>query len=397
MTDRSVTIEIGSGDLVEPLPFTDLEYTRRLSAVRDEMRAQGLDFLVSFTPENMYYVTGHDSPGYYFYQACVVGLDQPPVNVLRRVESTNTLWRSWTRRVSSYEDREDPVRATIGVLSEMGMAGRRVGLEAEAWFVSPKRYLQLADRIRRLAGTVVEADGLIERVRVVKSPQELDYIRAAARVVESGMAAAIEASHRGTNENDVAAATLAALARSGGEYAGLPPFILSGTRTTLAHATWAGRVYSEGDLLNYELPGVVKRYCAPLFRSGTIGRPTPDLERRGEAVIEALHAVIASIRPGCTSNDAHVAGAEVLRRAGYGQIHRMGYSVGINYPPDWGEGHIMSIWEGDERTLRAGMTFHLIPSVWESGRSHIEISETVLVTDTGCEVLTNFPQPMFVV
>src|SRR6516162_10315381 len=119
MSVRAVTIQEGKGPLVDSLPFTDNEYRRRLAAIRSEMARRGLEAFISFTPENIYYVTGHDSPGYYFYQACVITHEQRPVNVLRRIETTNTLGRSWSRLTVGYEDREDPVEATTALLEEL--------------------------------------------------------------------------------------------------------------------------------------------------------------------------------------------------------------------------------------------------------------------------------------
>ncbi len=401
-----MTVKIEKGtELVEPLPFSEGEFKRRLSSLRAIMGARGLEAIISFTPENLYYLTGHDSPGYYFYEACVVTLAQPPVNVLRRIEATNTLGRSWSRLAVSYEDREDPIQLTIELLHELGVLDKRIGVEAESWFVTPKRFSQLQRGIEQSGGEVIDASGLIEGLRVIKSDEELAYIRAGARAVERAMRAAIGATHDGTDENEIAAATVAELIRAGGEYAGLPPVIASGPRTSLCHSTWSGRVVNRGDILNFELPGVVKRYCAALFRCGTIGPPVDEFVRMSGCVLETLEGVISAIRPGRTSNDVHSVHREVFAKHGYSDRlgHRTGYSLGINYPPDWGEGHIMSIWGADERPLEAGMVFHLVPGVLHlvPGERWLEsyglvISETVLVTDVGCEVVTDFPRDLFV-
>lgn len=394
----SVRIQEGTGPRVDALPFSDAEFGRRLGAVRATMAKQDLAAFVSFTPENIYYLTGHDSPGYYFYQACVVTHDRPPINVLRRIETTNTLGRGWARLAVAYEDREDPVAATLGLLRDLGIADKRVGAEADSWFVSPRRYAALRQGVERAGGRLADVADVVEEQRVIKSDEELAHIRAAARAAERGMRAAIGASREGTTENDVAAATSAELIRAGAEYAGLPPFITSGPRTSLCHSTWGGRTYAAGDVLNYELPGVVRRYCAALFRCGTVGRPSAEVAARASVVREALEQVIAAIRPGATSGEVHDASTAVFQRHGLGALlgHRTGYSVGINYPPDWGEGWLMSIWDGDPRPLRAGMTFHLVPGVYDLGRYTIIISETVLVTGGGCEVLTRFPRDLFV-
>lgn len=292
MTDQTVRIQEGKEPLVTPLPFSDAEFQRRLDGVRAAMATRGLDAFISFTPENIYYMTGHDTPGYYFYQGSVVTKARPPINVLRRLETTNTLGRSWSRLTVGYEDRQDPVELTLGLLDELGVTGKAVGAETDSWFVSPRRYAQLQRGIEQAGGRLVDAGGLVEELRVIKSAEEIACIRAGARAAERGMKAAIAASREGTNENEVAAATIGELIRAGGEYAGLPPFVTSGPRTSLAHSTWAGRTYQTGDVLNYELPGVVKRYCGALFRCGTIGRPDGEITRRAGIVREALESVL---------------------------------------------------------------------------------------------------------
>lgn len=403
---QSRTTIVTGSDLVEELAFSAGEFERRLLALRQMMTERELAAFVSFTPENLYYLTGHNSPGYYFYQACVVTHDSPPVNVLRRIEATNTLGHSRYKRAVIYEDRDDPVKLTLELLAELGVASKRVGIEAGSWFVTPNRFAEIEHGIQACGGTAVDATGLPERLRVIKSEEELAWIRAGARVAEAAMRAAIDASRDGTDENMIAAAAVGEQIRSGGEYAGLPPFITSGTRTGLCHATWSGRVVGEGDLLSYELPGVVKRYCAALFRCGTVGRAPEEIVRLSECILETLTGLIDAIRPGRTSDEIHRIHRETFARHGFSELlgHRTGYSVGINYPPDWGEGHIMSIWEGDDRPLEPGMVFHLVPGVLylspragRLGSYGLVISETVLVTNDGCEVITNFPRELFVV
>src|SRR6516225_679302 len=174
---RSANIQEGRGPLVERLPFDDAEYQRRLDGVRAEMAKRDISAFISFTPENIYYLTGHDTPGYYFYQACVVTPKRPPINVLRRIETTNTLGRSWSRLAVGYEDREDPVQATTALLEELGVANRKVGAEGMSWFVAPRRYIQLQDGVARAGGQLVDGSGIVEEQRVIKTPEELAYIR----------------------------------------------------------------------------------------------------------------------------------------------------------------------------------------------------------------------------
>jgi Xaa-Pro dipeptidase len=237
-------------------------------------------------------------------------------------------------------------------------------------------------------------------MRVIKSGEELECIRAAAKITGNGMQAAIEASREGTDENAVASATTSALILAGSQYVGLPQFISSGPRSSIPHATWSGRRYRKQDVLLYELAGVVKRYCAALFRTGTVGKPDAEFARRAPIVRESLESIIAAIKPGALPSELYAIHQSVFKKYGYSHLltvgQRIAYSVGINYPPDWGEGHIISIWEGDQRPLRPGMTFHVAPGFIEPLRYSLFFSETILVSHTGCEVLTSSPRETFV-
>jgi Xaa-Pro dipeptidase len=396
---RPTGVERGSGPLIDPSPFTGAEFERRLQGLREAMLDRELDAYIAFSPENLYYLTGHDTPGYYYFQACVVTNDHVPINVLRRNEVTNTVGRGWSREAVPYEDVGDPVATTLSLLDELGVGGGRIGAEDDAWFVSPKRYAALATGVARRGGSLLPASGLVEALRLVKSEEEIAYIREGAAIAELAMSAAIGASSDGANENDIAARALSTLASNGGEYAGLPPFITSGPRTYLAHATWSGRQLLAGDPLLYELPGVRRRYCAALLRSGSVGRPGREVASLAEMVEESLKAAIGAIRPGVTSHDVHTARTKVFARHKRGELvtHRTGYSIGINYPPDWGEGQIFSLWEGDERTLTENMTFHLVPGGIVESRFALFIGETVRVTSDGCEAITQFPRDLFIV
>lgn len=399
MDISTANVEDGTGPRLVDLPFSDAEFRRRLHGVRTRMREQGVDVFITFTPENLYYLNAHDTPGYYWYQACVISHDEAPITVVRLVEAGATLSMGWSRRAVIYSDRENPVDATLGLLRELGIEARSIGMEADAWFVSPRRYQALAEGIQKAGGRVVDASGTVESMRATKSQEELRYTREAAKIVVRGMAAAVEASHEGASENDIAAQAIAELVRSGGEYAGLPPFIASGVRSSICHVTWSGRVLQRGDVLTYELPGVVRRYCAALFRCGTVGQPTKEISKRAAATREALQAVIDAIRPGVTFQDVNRVHRQAMVKYGYGHLVRFqtAYSLGINYPPDWGEGHIIKIQDNDERLLAPGMVFHVGIGLYDLGTSVVETSETVAVTEDGCDVLTEFPRDLFVV
>lgn len=386
-----IRIETGQGPLVAPLPFSQAEYDLRLEKVRQAMRAHDLRAFVSFAPENIFWLTGHDSPAYHYLQACVVTPDEAPVNLIRRIDATNTLLCSWSRRVLPYADHDEPAEVLADLIEELCGPSGRIGVETDSFFVSARRM----DMLRRRLGTRLVPAQLVEPLRLVKSAEELAHIRSAARITQAAMETAVAMAAEGVNENRIAGAVWNSLVSAGGEFAGLPPFIVSGPRTCLGHSTWAGHVLRKGDPVVFEIPGVVHRYVAPLFRSGCVGEAPAPMRRLEAAVVDSLETLIGAIGPGIPAEDLHRQSVASFARHGYAVGHRSGYSVGVNYAPDWGEGNLFSILEGETRPLQAGMVFHLVPGIYVPPDFVVVISETVIVTDTGCEVVTSFPRRLF--
>lgn len=391
-----VVIVEGSGPLLEPLAFSDAEYSRRLGRLRADMAAHELDAFVSFGPENINYLTGHDTPAYQYLQACVVTHDRPPVNLARSIDASNTLFRSWARRAVAYADHDDPVARLVGLLGQLLPGRARIGVEDNAFFVTPRRFAALTDRLGA-AGHAVVGIHLVEERRLIKSDEEIAVLRRAGGITAAAMRAGIAAAAEGVDENAIAAAVWASLVGAGGQFPGLPPFIVSGPRASLGHATWNGRRLRAGDALNFEIPGVVARYVAPLFRTGSVGTPSAEMRAIETACLAALDALLAGIRPGAPVADLHALNVKTFARHGFDLGHRTGYSVGVGYAPDWGEGDILSIVGGERREVAQGMAFHLVPGIYVPGRCAVVISETVIVTADGAERVVDVPPGLFVV
>ena len=392
----AIEIASSAGPLLGPLPFSAKEYARRLETLRGDIAAAGLNAFVAFGPENINYLTGHDTPAYQYMQACLVTHEEPPVNLVRSIDASNTLLRSWSRRAVAYDDQDDPVATLVALVRELLPPGARIGAEDRAFFVTPRRYCQLAEALDS-GGYVLIGCNLIEQRRLIKSDEEMEKVRSASRITARAMRVAIDTSADGVDENVIAAAVWAELVGQGGEFPGLPPFIVSGPRSSLGHATWSGRRLVKGDALNFEIPGVVGRYVAPLFRTGSVGPALSEMRAIEAACLSSLDLLLSAIRPGVCIADLHRLNADNFANRGFTLGHRTGYSVGVGYAPDWGEGDTLSIMDGERGELAAGMVFHLVPGIYVPGRMAVVISETIAVTAIGCETITDFPRSLFVV
>jgi Xaa-Pro dipeptidase len=267
-------------------------------------------------------------------------------------------------------------------------------MELDAWFLTTRHFLALREC---LGSGFAPADGsqIVNRVRLIKSEAELEYMRRAARAAEASTEAAVQAIRPGVRECDVAAEMHRALFRAGSDYLGHPPILGSGPRSALNMVSWSDRVIERDEPVQLEPGGCVHRYHAVFFRTLFTGRPDPEFVRLSDVSLEQMAEGVAHMRPGITSGELHDRIKAPARKAGLGHlaVSRAGYSIGIGFPPDWGEGRTQSIKQDDPTILEPNMVFHLTPVLWHA-RCLVGSSETVRVTETGCEVLTRYPREL---
>jgi len=377
------------------LAFPRKEYDRRLGAVQKGMASQGVEGLLLFAPANLAYLTGYNTIGYTNYQCLLVTADKKPILVVRLLEGPVAGATSWLDTILTYEDHEDPAIAVRRAVEKAGLLSRPIAVERISAFLNIRDYWHLEE----VLGTKFEdGSGLVENVRVIKSPVELEYMRTAARTTEAGMKAAYEAIQEGKTENDVAAECYRAMVAAGSEFFSSQPILTSGEKSGIAHTTFHRRTLKEGDPVLIEIGGVWNRYTGALMRTAAVGKVSGEVQRMYDACVEALEATLGAIRPGARSEEVQGACQNVIDRRGYESNFRkrVGYSLGIGFAPGWGEGHIMDIKHHDSRELRPGMVFHIVPALRQNREYGVGLSETVSVAETGVEVITNFPRELFI-
>jgi Xaa-Pro dipeptidase len=374
--------------------FSRAEYDRRLGAVHAEMAADGLDGVLVLGPENMFYLTGYETIGYSSFQAAVVPAGGEPRLLVRELERDAAVALSmFAGEPLSYNDDTDPPQALIGLLREMGLDRGRVGFDPSSPALPVRHYHALTSALPSLS--LVPATP-VEHARVIKSDLEIACLRQSARYCEAGVGAALAAVRQGATDNEVAAAASAAILAAGSEYLTIDPIVTTGHRSGIAHTTFHRQRIGPGDAVLLEMAGSHRRYPGALMRTAVIGPPSDLARRMYDACNEGLDRAIALMKPGVRGRDVHQACQRVIDEAGFERNFRkrLGYSVGVAFAPDWGEGHIFHLSRGEERELRPGMAFHLPPALREYDVVGVGVSETVLVTETGAEVITNFPRDL---
>ena len=373
--------------------FAAAEYESRIRKVRERMEINGLDVLVLHSPENIYYLSGYQTPGYYWYQALILPLNSEAIFIAPPHEAALIPEFSWVEDSRIYPDTSDWAQVTGEILKELGLTNSSIGLEIKSRFLTVDFYQTIQSFLPN--SQLIDGSGIVESGRLIKSASEIKYMREVADVSSRGMKAGINAVTQGASELEVAAAVHSELDMAGSEYTGLPAFITSGERSHLVHATWSPKLIDSGDLVFMEIPGSVNRYHAAQSRSVFVGEHTKRLSEANKIATEALETAKTSMKQGVSARSVFEAGSSVINEAniGYKQGRRIAYGIGTAFPPGWDEGDIFSINIDEPRPLLSGMCFHLITTMRVPGIGAIGCSDTVLVTDDGVETLTNQIKP----
>ena len=378
------------------LPFSMAEYRIRIERTRAAMEQLGVDLFMSSTPENLYYLTGFNSRGYYSHQCLFIPLKGEPWLVTRQHDAANVRHHTWMDPGYGYRDEDDPIALTAASIRERGYASATIGAETSSWFLTAQTYLRLQELLPR--ATYKDASGLVEQQRMFKSPAEIDYTRQAAKAVGAAMRAAIEATRAGAVDAEVAAAAYEARILAGSEYVASPVYVQTGPRSAIPHNNWDGRRIEHGDVVFCEMGASIKRYHAALMRTSVVGPPSDAATRAGSAVVQGLRAALRVMGPGVTGGEVDSACRHVIALAGFADNHtlRVGYHIGIGYTPTWVGRGVFGINRNVKETLEPGMVFHVIPWIHVPGVGGFGNSATVAVTENGVEELTDLESALFV-
>jgi Xaa-Pro aminopeptidase len=388
----------GLAAIATDLPFSLTEYQDRCRRLRQLMTETGLDVMLVNQPASVFYFSGNENLHVYDSECVVIPAEGDLSLLVPHADLSRAHLTSWVPRIYSFQFGGNAAHVLARILTDQGLQRARIGVEKRvprAACLSVHVYEHLIAALPQ--ASFVDASGLPERVKLLKSPQEVAYLRQAARYTDAGIRAALAVAAEGRTDNDVAAAAYQGMIGAGSEFLSIPAIVNSGRYTGISHSTHKRQRLERGDVLFLELGGCHRRYSAPCMRSATIGPPTDDAKRLAEGCLAALHEMRAVMRPGVTFDEVSRAGARGVAQAGspvdWGGD--CGYPVGAGFPPHWGE-YSCQISEGDQTVLQAGMAFHQPIALRVSGKIGVAFSDTVLITDTGCEALTRVEQQLVV-
>ncbi len=386
------------------LHFTRSEYDTRIAKTRAAMARRGIELLIVSDPSNMAWLTGYDGWSFYVHQAVLLGHDGEPVWWGRGMDGNGARRTVFMNHdnICGYPDHfvqsteHHPMDHLSDLITGRGWANGTIGVEMDNYWFTAAAFGALQTHLSQ--ATFADATGLVNWQRAVKSETEITFMRRAARIVEEMHKQILELAEPGLPKNELVAEIQRTAIRGAdghwGDYCAIVPMVPSGMDATAPHLTWDDQPFRTGQSTFFEIGGAYRRYQCPQSRTLFLGQPPQKYLDAERAVLNAVEAGLEAAKPGNTCEEMAIAFFDTLKRHGFEKDSRTGYAIGLSYPPDWGE-RTMSLRRGDKTVLEPGMTLHFMPALWLDDGG-LEITEPILITESGVECLCSTPRKLFV-
>lgn len=372
------------------LHFTRKEFSERLDRLKARMADRKLDCMLLFAQESMFWLTGYDTFGYCFFQCLVVKADGEMVLLTRAPDLRQAQHTSILDNIVIWADRggADPTVDLHQLLSDLDLVGSRIGIEYDTQGLTAKNGMAVNERLKSF-GELEDASDIVNGLRVIKSPEELAYVRKAGELSDDALDAAIAETRAGADEGDILAAMHSAIFSKGGDYPGNEFIIGSGADALLCRYKSGRRVLADNDQLTLEWSGTWAHYHAAMMRTLIIGEPTSRHMELYEAAKDALFAVRDAMSVGNTFSDMFHAHAKTLDNAGLSR-HRMnacGYSLGAVYTPCWMD--MPMIYAGNEIVIEEAMVIFTHMIIFDSeSETAMTLGQSYITAADGPECLS---------
>ena len=372
------------------MSFSKNEYKDRLKKVQSSMQKKGIELLISQDTANINYLTGYDAWSFYYAQCVIVHINSDePICFIRAQDAGGAFIKTYLKKenIVIYDEKyihtwpSHPYDALVDLLKKNKWDKLKIGVEMDAHYFTAYCYEKLKQGLPN--ATIKDSERLVNWVRVVKSNAEIDFMKKAAIISENAMKTAMDIINPGVRQCDAVAEIQKTLFKGtndfGGEYASIATLLPTGKGTSASHLTASDEKFVTGEATVVELSGTYKRYHAPMARTVNLGKPEQKKIDAMNATNEALEAGIKASKPGNTANDVAEKFWAILDKYKIKKESRTGYSIGIGYPPDWGE-HTLNISKGDMTILKPNVCYHMI-AVMQFGDWGVEASESIRITE----------------
>ena len=369
--------------------FTKEEFAERKSKVIQVLKKQGLDGLLMFRQESMYWLTGYDTFGYVYFQCLVLTIKGELILLTRAPDLRQAQNTSIIKDIRIWMDKDNanPADELKNILSELELEKSNLGIEYEAYGLTGRNAIRLNNSLENFA-TLLDESELVSNLRVIKSPTEIVYVKKAAELADNAMEAAWKYAHADQNEAKILAEMQGAIFKGGGDYPANEFIIGSGKNALLCRYQSEKRKLDEIDQLSLEWAGTYKHYHSAMFRTVPIGKVNDKQKKMYKACVEALKACENKLKPGNKVGEVFDIHADVFDGLGYkkSRMNACGYSLGTTFAPNWMDWPML--YTGNPVVLSPGMVFFMHMILMDSDNQlAMNLGETYLVTNSGNERL----------
>ncbi len=380
------------------LHFSTEEFDARKDRSIEKLEKRGLDGLLMFRQESMYYLTGYDSFGYVFFQCLYLGTDGHLMLLTRSPDLRQAQHTSIIEDIRIWVDsaNANPADQLMEILKEFGCKRKRLGVEYDAYGLTAKNGKLLENALQDFC-TLEDASDLVSKLRVVKSEAEMVYVRKAAELADRAYDEAYRLAGAGADEGNILAAMQGVIFAGGGDYPGNEFIIGSGKDALLCRYKSGRRKLDSQDQLTLEWAAAYRHYHAAMMRTIPVGHATANHKEMHKVCMDAMQACKEALQPGRPIGEVFDAYAKTCDAAGM-QDHRLnatGYSLGTTFAPNWMDWPMF--YHANPVIAEPNMVFFLHMILMDSDTNHaICFGHTVVVTETGCESLSNRPMDLIV-
>jgi len=342
------------------LHFDDVEFAARRTAICAKLKRAGLDGLLMFRQESMYYLTGYDTFGFAFFQCLVLTADGRFVLLTRSADQRQAAFTSIVDDIRIWVDgaEANPANDLRSILEELGLSGTKLGVEYDGYGLTAFNGQRLQAALGGFA-TLEDASQLVSELRLIKSDAEIAYVRRAAGMCDAAWQAAIDRAGPGVAEGDILADMHSAIYRGGGDGAGNEFIIGSGPGAMMCRYYSGRRTLQETDQLTLEFAGAYRHYHAAMMQTIGVGKPPARQHDLWKAGTDALLACEAALIPGNAIGDVFDAHVRTLDAAGLAKyrLNACGYSLGTTFAPIWMDGFMA--YKNNPVIIQPGMVYFL--------------------------------------
>ena len=371
------------------LHFSKEEFEKRKLKTLQSMKEQSIDALLMFRQESMYWLTGYDTFGYVFFQTLIVDQNGKVILLtrapdLRQAQNTSNITdiRIWVDK-----DGSNPTDDLKIILNEQNLKDKKIGIEYEAYGMTGRNALRLNKSLENYC-TVEDQSELITKHRVIKSKEEIVYVKKASELADKALDEAWNYIKAGASEAKILAEMQKAVLEGGGDYPANEYIIGSGHNALLCRYQSEKRNLSDTDQLSIEWAGTFKHYHSAMFRTILVGKTNPKHIEMHKACVEALTNCEKKLIPGNTVGQVFDVHAKTFDNLGYknSRMNACGYSMGATFSPNWMDWPML--YTGNPYIIKPGNVFFMHMILMDSDNElAMNLGETYLVTENGNERL----------